>query len=147
MKALLRPSRRQILVGGLGLGAMAAGGVYAATGEPYDFFNAMLRTELPGVKLSEATIRAYASDALKGRNPDFYVKFEVLLWMQQIIGYTGVVTVLAKSWAFEVFRRDMLTLFLMSTNFFELADPRMRELKYFGPPAACGNPFARFGRE
>ena len=144
MKNHLRLSRRQMLAGGIGLGVLTAGGVYVATGEPYDFFNAMLHHELPGVKFSDATVRAYTTDAMQGRNPDFYVKFETLLRIYRVIGYGGIMEVLGSSWAFERFRRDMLSQFLFNTDFFDLADPRAKELTYDDTPRACGR-FAQLG--
>jgi hypothetical protein len=146
MKSRIRISRRQAIGGGLGIAALAAGGVYVAAGEPYDFFNAMLRSSLPGVKLSEKTVRAFTADVMQGRNPDFYVKFEGLLRTYRVIGYHGVTAALGDSWAFERFYRDMLSFFLVSTNFFDLADPTSGEVKYVGFPPACGNPFAQFDR-
>jgi hypothetical protein len=38
----------------------------------------------------------------------------------------------------------MLTFFLMSTDFFDLADPTSRELRYNGPPSVCTQRFAQF---
>ena len=147
MKKTLGISRRQAIAGGVGVAALAAGGAaYVAAAEPYDYFDAMLRTHLPGVKFSEKTVRAFTADAMQGRNPDFYVKFEGLLRMYQVVGYGGIMAVMGNSWAYERFYRDMLTLFLICTDFFSLADPTSRELKYIGYPSACGQPFAQFGR-
>lgn len=146
MRTRLKISRRQAIAGGACVAALGAGGVYVASAEPYDFFNALLRAHLPGVKFGEETVRAFTADAMQGRNPDFYVKLEGLLRIYRVVGYGGVEAALGSSWAYERFYRDMLTLFLICTDFFSLDDPTSREIKYIGYPSACGNPFAEFDR-
>jgi len=142
----MKISRRQAIAGGAAVAALGAGGVYVAAAEPADFFGALLHTHLPGVKISEETVRAFTADAMQGRNPDFYVKLEGLLRIYRVVGYDGLEAALGSSWGYERFYRDMLTLFLICTNFFSLDDPTSGELEYIGYPQACGNPFAEFDR-
>jgi len=37
-----------------------------------------------------------------------------------------------------------VTQFLTSTNFLQVADPKVDQVEYQGVPEACGNPFAVF---
>jgi hypothetical protein len=97
----------------------------------------MLRSELPGVKISDATIHAFTADATKGRHARFGPKLKALSMASQVVGYSGILAALGDSFEFEKFRRNMLTLFLFSTDFFQLPDPRARELTYVGMPTAC----------
>jgi hypothetical protein len=137
-------SRRQMMAGGLSLVALSAVGGYLGSAHASDFFTAMLQSELPGVKISDATIRAFTADAMKGRHRTFAPKLKVLSMASRIVGYRGVTAMLARSSAYEKFRRELFTQFLLSTDFFTLPDPTARELTYLGPTLACGNPFARF---
>jgi hypothetical protein len=137
-------SRRQMMAGGLSVAALSAIGGYLASADTHDFFTAMLHSELPGVKISDATIRAFTSDAMKGRHSTFAPKLKVLSMASRVVGDRGVTAILARSSAYEKFRRELLTQFLLSTDFFTLHDPTARELTYLGPTVACGNPFARF---
>jgi hypothetical protein len=138
-------SRRQLMAGGLSLAGLSAFGGYFGSADAHDFFTAMLHSELPGVKISDATIRAFTSDAMKGRHRTFAPKLKFLSMASRAIGYRGVTAMLARSLAYEKFRRELFTQFLLSTDFFTLPDPTARELTYLGPTLACGNPFARFG--
>jgi hypothetical protein len=137
-------SRRQMMAGGLSFTVLAAGGGYLTSADAQDFFTAMLQSELPGVKISDATIRAFTSDAMKGRHSTFAPKLKVLSMASRVVGYRGVTAMLARSSAYEQFRRELFTQFLLSTDFFTLHDPTARELTYLGPTMACGNPFAQF---
>jgi hypothetical protein len=137
-------SRRQVMAGGLALTALSAIGGYVAIADAQDFFTAMLHSELPGVKIGDATIRAFTSDAMKGRHSTFAPKLKVLSMASRVIGYRGVTAMLARSSGYEQFRRELLTQFLLTTDFFTLSDPTARELTYLGPTLGCGNPFAQF---
>jgi hypothetical protein len=137
-------SRRQLMAGGLSFAAFTAVGGYFGSADARDFFSAMLHSELPGVKISDATIRAFTLDTMKGRHRTFAPKLKALSVASRAIGYRGVTAMLARSSAYEQFRRELFTQFLLSTDFFALPDPTARELTYLGPTLACGNPFARF---
>jgi hypothetical protein len=137
-------SRRQLIAGGFSLVALSAVGGYFGSAHAHDFFTAMLQSDLPGVKISDATIRAFAADAMKGRHQSFAQKLKVLSMACRAIGYSGVTAMLSRSLTYERFHRELFTEFLLSTDFFTLPDPTARELTYLGPSLACGNPFARF---
>ena len=133
MISRLRFSRRQILIGG----SLGTGTAYIGSADANDFFKAMVHHELPGVKVSDATIRAFAEDI-----PIRYrAALRVLSMGCRMVGYGAIVAALGQH-----FRRKMLTRFLLTTDFFQLPDPRAAELHYIGKTMACGNPFAQFSR-
>lgn len=143
-----RLTRRNLLLGGAALGALGLGVAgYAATASAFDFFKAMLRSQLPGVRISDTSIRAFTEDAIIGRESDFAPKLRVLSGMVRTLGFEAVAAIIRNNYAFEKFNRDFLTQFLVGSNFFHLADPRAEEVVYFGRPGACPNPFARFEPE
>jgi hypothetical protein len=45
--------------------------------------------------------------------------------------------------ALEKRERQVLTDYLLGSNFFQLSDPGRELVVYYGPPVACANPFAR----
>ena len=137
-------SRRQILVGGLIAGVLATGGVYVSSADVSGYFKAMLAHDLPGVKISDTAVHAFTEDCMKVRPESFALKLKALSMACRIAGYDVVKTATGDSWEYEKTHRFFLTLFLTSTDFFELPDPRARELNYVGAPIACGNPFAQF---
>jgi hypothetical protein len=133
MISRFRFSRRQILA----FTALGTGTAYIGSADASDFFKAMVHHELPGVKVSDATIRAFAEDI-----PIRYgAALRVLSMGCRIVGYGAIVAALGQH-----FRRKMLTRFLLTTDFFQLPDPRAAELHYIGKTVACGNPFAQFSR-
>ncbi len=143
-----RFTRRNFLLGGAALSALGLGiAGYAATASAFDFFKAMLRSQLPGVRISDASIRSFTEDAFIGRQSDFAPKLRVLSGMVHTLGFNAVAAIMRNNYPFEKFNRDFLTLFLVGSNFFQLTEPRAEEVVYFGRPGACPNPFARFEPE
>lgn len=141
----LNLTRRHLLMGGAAVGALGLGvGVYGATASPYDFFSGMLRAQLPGVNISDDTIRQFAADSLENRHADFGPKLKVLSAGVRVIGFDAVAAGMASNFAFEKFNREFLTNFLVNSNFFDLADPTTEEVQYFGMGRYCTNPFAQF---
>lgn len=139
------PSRRQLLLGGVAIGALATTGAgYLASAGPVDYFRAMLRYRLPDANISEGTIHAFANDALSKRNADFLPKLRVLSAGVRVAGYEGLTSLMQENPAFEQFDREFLTRFLIGSNFFQVPDPARDEIVYAGVLPACGNPFALF---
>jgi hypothetical protein len=127
------------------VGALATGGVYVTSADVSAYFKAMLAHDLPGVKISDAAVHAFTEDCMKVRPESFALKLKALSMACRVAGYDAVKAAMGDSWENEKTHRFFLTLFLTSTNFFELPDPTARELIYAGAPIACGNPFAQFG--
>jgi len=146
MISRLRFSRRQTLVGSLALAALGTGTAYIGSADANDFFKAMVHNELPGVKVSDATIRAFSEDAARG-SPRHRAAIRVLSMGCRMVGYSGIIAALGHSFRFQHFRRELLTRFLFATDFFQLPDPKAAELHYVGEPIACGNPFAKFAHD
>jgi hypothetical protein len=146
MISRLRFSRRQILAGGLALAAMGTGTAYVGSADAYDFFKAMVHYELPGVKVSDVTIRAVSEDAMRVFPAHYRATIRVLSMGCRVVGYSAIVAALGHLFKFQHFRREMLTRLLFTTNFFQLPNPKAAELKYVGGTTVCGNPFAQFAR-
>ena len=144
MISRLRFSRRQTLVGGLAVAAIGTGTVYVGSADSYNFFKEMVHIELPGVKVSEATIRAVAEDAVRVFPPHYRATIRLLSMGCRVVGYNATIAAVGHSFKFQHFRREMLTRFLFTTDFFQLPDPKVAELRYVGETIACGNPFAQF---
>lgn len=141
----LNLTRRRLLMGGAAVGALGLGvGVYGATAGPYDFFAGMLRSQLPGVNISDDTIRQFAEDSLLNRNADFAPKLKVLAAGVRVAGFDAVAGAMSGNFSFQKFNREFLTNFLVNSNFFDLADPTTEEVEYFGMGRYCTNPFAQF---
>jgi hypothetical protein len=146
MISRFRLSRRQTLVGGLALATIGTGTAYVGSANANDFFRAMVHSELPGVKVSDATIRAVAEEAVAGLPPHYRTTLRVLSMGCRMVGYGAVMATVGHSFKFQHFRREMLTRFLLTTDFFQLPDPRAAEVRYVGGTMVCGNPFAQFAR-
>lgn len=144
---LPRPTRRQVLLGGLATGALAAGGVaFVATAEASAFFRAMMQDALPGTIFSDTAFDTFTVEIQQNRNPDFAVKLRILSAMNRTIGYSGIKAVVGASWKYEVFQRGILTAFMLGSNFFQLNDPSKETIEYNGISPGCANPFAQLVR-
>ena len=123
-----RPTRRQLLLGGAAIGALSVGvGGYAALATPEDFFGAMMRAELPGVNIPDSTIKDFVGQALQNRQSDFGPKLKVLAAAARVGGYETLRAAMGDSFSFLKFRRDLLTDFLLGSDFFDV-DKRDRVL-------------------
>jgi hypothetical protein len=136
-------NRRKLMIGGLTL--LTMGGVAACTlgfamfANRYGVFGAILRRNLPDVQLPEAEIRKFVDAYL----PEFLARRgrrEAFLWraatmIDDLAPWGAQIT--------EEVERDVLTQFLIGSNFFQLSDPRSEVIEFFGLPSACPNPFYR----
>lgn len=141
----MKISRRQLMLGGAAVGATGLGvGVYGLTGGAFDYYKAMLQYYLPGVTIPDEAVRAFADDAVQGRNSDFAPKLKALTAGTRIAGFSTLQAAIGDTFAFEKFNREFLTYFMLNSNFFEMPDPRSGTVEYYGVTGACGNPFAEF---
>lgn len=138
------PTRRQVVLGGIVTGGVAAGGgIYAAAADRSEFFKAMISDALPGVTFDPTAFQEFTVEMRKNRNPDFDTKLQLLASLNRVTGYGSIKQALKNSWNYEKFRREMLTSFLIGSNFFQVKDPMAEPIKYLTYPVACTNPFAR----
>lgn len=148
-----RPTRRQLLLGGAAIGALSAGvGGYAALATPQDFFGAMMRAELPGVNIPDSTIKDFVDQALQNRQSDFGPKLKVLAAAARVGGYEALRAAMGNSFSFLKFRRDLLTDFLLGSDFFDHEDPVAHyvghpdnAVKFYLIEGYCRNRFASLG--
>jgi hypothetical protein len=129
-----------MMMGAVGLvaaGVAAAIGV-AVGGDGYGFIAAVLRRNLPGVSLSDAEIgkfvEAYWPEfvAPPGRRDAALRRLAVLAHR---IGSGIVIS--------EETERQILTEFLIGSNFFQLSDPKSTAIEFLGLARVCPNPFYR----
>ncbi|MDX2275110.1 MAG: hypothetical protein NW206_06630 [Hyphomonadaceae bacterium] len=141
----MKLTRRTLMLSGAAVGAVGVGvGVYGLTGTPYDYFKEMLHFYLPGVTIPDETIRAFTVDAMDGRNTDFAPKLKALTAGVRVTGFYPLQLALGGTFAFEKFNRELLSYFLLSSNFFDVPDPRAAIIEYAPISGACLNRFAEF---
>lgn len=148
-----RPTRRQILLGGAGLGALSIGvGGHAVLATPADFFGAMMRAEMPGVNIPDSAIKDFVDQALKNRQSDFGPKLKILSAAARVGGYETLRATMGENFSFLKFRRDLLTDFLLGSDFFDHEDPvahyvgqPQNAVKFYTIEGYCRNRFASLG--
>lgn len=129
-------NRRSVLAGA-GVLAACAGG-YFASRDPRQMGAAFVRGSLPGISIDEASLDLCVEDYLSGLSKTEYLAAKVS-WA--VMGVEGMASVHPK---FATAARNLLTRFLVHSNFFWLKDPRDETIVYRRPVegVACGNPMA-----
>lgn len=135
--------RRRFVIGSCGVlltGATAAGALgIAALGDKYGFFGSIVRRNLPGIPLDDAEIRqfvdAYWPGFLARYGPTKGAGRRVVVALDAMLPGETAMT--------EAIERDVLTQFLMGSNFFQLTDPSTDAIRFLDLASACSNPFAR----
>jgi hypothetical protein len=140
--------RRGFLIGGLGVIAAAAVGVFGVDiASEWEVANGV-RRKLPWLKLDEAGLHEFAKaqvSSLLAKRPTWY------RWKYH---FHQLFVHPAAKWGISTdtrSRRDRLedyfaTIYLLSTDFFVNGADESRVVKYvalYDPMRACGNPFAR----
>jgi hypothetical protein len=140
------PHRRTLLIGGLaGVTTLALGG--ALTGIRYANGRAawiadVVRRNLPGVVIDQGSIVSFAQHVLASGLLDSG-KLRLALFVDTMIPALSRRIAPARE-RLEDVERLILTEFLMGSNFFRVADPKLQKIIYSGKISACGNPFATF---
>ncbi len=136
--------RRRLIIGAAGVvavGTLGAGFLSIEIfGDRYRFFGEALRRNLPGVTIRDSEIEKFV-DAYW---PDYSARerfgprrgrlLKTLAWLQDVVP--------GERWRVIV-DRDVLTNFLLGSNFFLVPDPKTAEIEFFGLPRLCSNPFRR----
>jgi hypothetical protein len=140
--------RRRLLLGGLGVAAVAGLGLWGAVYASEREIVSGVRRKLSHLRLDEAGLHSFAQDYINtmlAKRPSWYrwkVHFHALFSRQ------------AARWGISSdkrSRRDKLedflaTLYLLSSDFFVKGADESRIIEYvnlYDPIRACGNPFAR----
>jgi hypothetical protein len=136
-------SRRKVLIGA-GAGALVLGTVGSLSWNRFADHRArwvekVVRSNLPGVTVDEPSLAVFVSNILDGgllkssaRKASLFAE-QALPWLTARIPRvrTGL----------ETIERQVLTEYLLGSNFFRVADPKRETIAYYGPAAACANPF------
>ena len=103
----------------------------------------IVRRHLQGIVLDEASLQTFVREVLESTMLDtkhqlFYSTFKTATeWLASVVPILGA--------ASEHIERQVLTRYLVGSNFFRIPDPRRATIIYFGDSPACGNPFASLG--
>jgi hypothetical protein len=147
--------RRRILLGGLGIVALAAVGLWGAGIAGESEIASAVRRRLGFLRLDDGGLRAFAKDyvhsvalragsLLEERTSWFQWKFRIHSIMRGRGNSLGL-TVDSRTGR-ERMEESWATLFLLSSDFFKAGANESRVVRYLGlydPMGACGNPFAR----
>jgi hypothetical protein len=147
--------RRRILLGGLGIVALSAMGLWGAGIAGESEIASAVRRRLGFLRLDDGGLRAFAKDyvhsvalragsLLEERTSWFQWKFRIHSIVRGRGNSLGL-TVDSRTGR-ERMEESWATLFLLSSDFFTSGANESRVVRYVGfydPMRACGNPFAR----
>ncbi len=129
----LRLTRRRLLLGGTAAVAVSAGG-FVWFSDPRTLIIDIVEHALPGVRFETASLNQFADDFLddwKGPDPGpattSRVKFAAAA--SRLVGM-GTLNAFGQFETSEGFGRDVVTSFLLSSNFFDVDDPRSSSVVY-----------------
>jgi hypothetical protein len=140
--------RRRLLLGGLGLAAVAVAGVWGAEFVGESEIASGIRRRLPFLRFDDAGLHSFAKDYLSSmlkKRPSWYRwKYHFHSLFHKAAARWGMSTDTRS-------RREHLedffaTLYLLSSDFFTSGADQSAVIHYVGlydPMRACGNPFAR----
>jgi len=140
--------RRALLMGGLGLAAIAGLGVWGADYASEWEIESGVRRKLSFLRLDQTGLRSFAKDYINtmlAKRPS---------WYRWKVHFYSLFSKPAARWGISTdtrSKRDRLeeyfaTLFLLSSDFFVKGADESRTVEYvalYDPMRACGNPFAR----
>lgn len=140
-------SRRALLFGSVaGFAASAGGAAVLAVYDDSDLVRSSLRRMLGEFRMPQADMNAFTSlfratwaglDGAKGP----------LMRGVEALGATDLAARYGPSSIsrrVETYERELLTLFIVTTDYLRVADPRRENVSFTGLVKACTNPFARF---
>jgi hypothetical protein len=139
-------SRRNFLLAGAGVSAILAAVAVEWVQHPGGagkWIEDIVRRNLPGIELDETSLHSFvgevlASEQLDGKHQWFY---STAMMPTRWLG--SIVPVLRQ--ARERIERQVLTRYLIGSNFFRVPDPTRETIFYVGTTIGCGNPFASLG--
>lgn len=140
--------RRRLLLGGLGIAAVAAVGVWAADFATESEITSGIRRRLPFLRFDEDGLHSFAKDYIRSmlkKRPSWY------RWKYH---FHSLFTKATARWGMSTDTRSrrarledfFATMYLLSSDFFVTGADQSRIIRYvnlYDPMRACGNPFAR----
>ena len=145
----LRLSRRSLILGASGFCAAALLGGGALLRGPDKVIAEIIRRHLGPLAMPDAALASFIADA-RSMAADAGASarsIRVLSACYPLLNVPGVRGVLGDRLRFKVeqFERQVVTHFLLTTNYLRLANREQQEVRFEGLPAVCENPFARTG--
>lgn len=139
-----RKRRYLLLAGASGLSVAAIGkwSIEQGAAATPQWIEAVVRRNLPGVRLDEESLAGFCQTLSEGPLFDSLRKRAGVTAAQTLPMMTGRVAYLAD--ALDRLERQVLTEFLLGSNFFQLADPRTESVVHHGFTVVCAQPFAVF---
>lgn len=139
-------SRRRFLIVAVG-GAVAAGalGIVAVDQSKSGralWVERVVRRNLPGVMLDEASLSIFVRSVLDGHLVRSRVHRAAILAQRTVPWLTSRVPKAREG--LVGLERRVLTEYLIGSNFFRVRDPKRELIVYSGSLTACANPFATF---
>jgi hypothetical protein len=140
-----RISRRRLLAGGAMFVALGSyGALWLALGPKHtpDWIEAVVRKSLPNARLDGDSLARFA--ARLARDPEFQSRSVQLAAELDSIAAPLVRLAPEVNRKLERLERLVVSRYLLSSNFFRVANPAEETIICGEPLLACGNPFARF---
>jgi hypothetical protein len=134
-------TRRTFFALGAAAGAMVAAGAALLAGGYRNWVVASLREALPGYAFEPAGLDRFVAD-YESRHGE-RMKFRLLGAAERIIDVEPLLPE-AKAHRIEDEERQVVTEFLLGSDFFQHYPLAVKEIAYNGPVIACRSPFARF---
>jgi hypothetical protein len=139
-------SRRRLLIGA-GAGAVACAGAAGVVWSSSErnrarWIEQVIRSNLPGITIDEASLARFVQETLTSPS------------MQSTRRRLGIAADAQVPWltrrihrveqGVEITERQVLTNFLIGSNFFRVSEPERETIVYYGGIPACSNPFVRY---
>lgn len=126
------------------LGAAAVAGGFASG--PEVLIRRILSRRFPDVRVSEASIPALTRDLMQARFASFSRRtaIEGLARAVSLLGVDAIANWNLTGEPFQHLERQVVTYFILGSNFFDVKDPKQDIVTYYVTPEACPNRFAQY---
>jgi hypothetical protein len=133
--------RRTVLLGGgaLIVSAFAGGTLGVAMLDRNGFLAAVLRRYLPDAVVPESELVEFAQSYW----PLMEKQYSSRVALMRALNAADRLLIPGELDSTELLERDILTNFLIGSNFFNLKDPKTEPIDFTGLSIACSNPFRR----
>lgn len=137
--------RRVFLFGAAGglllLGTAGAVSLNGVNESRIQWLKSTIRQHLPGVTIDEMSLEKFASDIVDAGMVDSTARKISIGLAQAAPWVTSRLPLMSEG--LQKLERQVLTEFLLGSDFFRMADPRAQTVTYYARAVACANPFSR----